>query len=102
MAQARQIFISLDGDDAAAQALRAQLSQRLQATQRWTVASREEADTALQVMITKGAAAVSAQLVNANGHVLWPRTGRARVYKGTPEQMAAQIVMELLVADSKR
>jgi hypothetical protein len=102
LAQAQQIFISLEGDDATTQALRAQLEQRLQATQRWKVASEEAADTALQVKITPSAATITAQLVNANGQVLWPSTGRARVYKSTPEEAAAQIVADLLAAAQSR
>jgi hypothetical protein len=104
LSQAKQIFVLLNGDGARADALRKELNRRLQASQRWTIASREDADSALSVTFTSGASgasAVAVQLVNANGRVIWPQDGKRRVYSGPADKIAARIVADLL-ADARK
>lgn len=101
VAEMKQIFISLDGDSVAspvAQALREQLSRQLQAGGRWTVASQEEADVAMNVKPRSDGHTAAFQLVNANGRIIWPSKGKWRTYSGDAEQIAKQVVNELLKA----
>jgi hypothetical protein len=101
LSQAKQIFILLNGNGVLADALREELKQRLQASQRWTTTSREDADLALSVTLKPGASAVKVELVNANGRVIWPQDGKGRIYSGPADKIAAQIVANLL-ADAQK
>lgn len=98
LAEVKQIFIALDGESPPARALREQLSRQLQASGRWTLAPREEADTALNVVLRSGGHTATLQLVNASGRIIWPSKGKWRTYSGDAEQIADQVMNELLKA----
>lgn len=98
LAEAQRIFISLNGDSLSSQVLQEKLHQQLNASRRWKVAPQDDADAALNVMIRSGGHTTSFQLVNASGQIIWPSKGKWRTYSGTAEQIATQLVDELLSA----
>lgn len=95
-----KIYIELAEGESFNPALRDQLNAKLQASQRWTTATADDADAALMVTTApanpagQGERGVIAQLVNEDGRVIWNQ--RKRIYRGSPEQIAAQIVADLL------
>lgn len=96
----QKIYIELAEEGPFASALREQLNKKLQASRRWTSASSDDADAALMLTATSANSAgsdergVLARLVNEDGRVIWNE--RRRIYRGTPEQIAEQIVAGLL------
>lgn len=95
LSEVKQIFIQHSGS-ASANALNERLNQELQASGRWTVASQEDADGALNFIIKPGGQAASVQLVNANGEVIWPFKTKWRTYSGNAERIAKQVVDDLV------
>ncbi|MEP7340694.1 MAG: hypothetical protein ABI977_23385 [Acidobacteriota bacterium] len=100
ISEVKQIFIPDNSGGAAASALREQLGRQLQATGRWTIASREDADAALNILIKSagGRQTSSIQLVNASGQIIWPSKGKWRIYSGDARRIAKQLVNDLLKA----
>jgi hypothetical protein len=91
----QKIYIELAERQAFAPVLRDQLNKELLASRRWTIASSDDADAALMVTTTSDGRGVIARLVNEDGRVIWNQ--RKRIYRGTPEQIARQIVADLLM-----
>ena len=54
----------------------------------------DEADAALKIVVSQNS--TSAQLVNARGTVLWPKTGRGRRYSSETAKVVSEIVKDLL------
>jgi hypothetical protein len=100
ISEVKQIFIPDNTGGTAATALREQLGGQLQASGRWTIASREDADAALNILIkpASGRQTSSIQLVNASGQVIWPSKGKWRIYSGDAGRIAKQLVDDLLKA----
>ncbi|MGH9901800.1 MAG: hypothetical protein ACRD68_08330, partial [Pyrinomonadaceae bacterium] len=109
----KRVHVELSGNDPFSRGVREVLVEKLRASRRFIpVENRDEADALLSVKITRarvrppkgegiesGDAALTLQLVNARGDVLW--TGKNRISGGrhqgrTAEQVGAEVVRDLL------
>lgn len=98
LAEASRIFIEINQNQASSKALYDQLTLQFKATGRWESALMEETDVALNVVIKPDGRTVSFQIVNANGVILWPLKGKWKTYSGDAEQVAKQLIDDLLEA----
>lgn len=92
----QKIYIELAEGQSFPPALGDQLNKKLLGSRRWTMAGADDADAALMLTATSDGRGIIARLVNEDGRVIWNQ--RKRVYRGTPEQIAEQIVADLLGA----
>ena len=109
LSEVKKIFIEPLGDQSTAQVVVRILQERFRTTERFRVAETiDQADAALKLTSREkslsGASAsvksisVTAQLVNANGDVLWPqsRNRRSILYSGAADRIATAILRDLL------
>lgn len=98
LSEASRIFVEINHNQAAAKALYDQLTLHFKATGRWEPALKDDTDAALNVVIKPDGSTVSFQIVNAEGVVIWPLKGKWKTYSGDAEQVAKQLIDDLLKA----
>jgi hypothetical protein len=90
----KKIYIEIRGD-AGLNDLRSNLSESLNSSGVVAaVPKADDADAALKIVVSQSG--TSAQLVNARGTVLWPKTGGPRRYSGNTTKVVSDIVKDLL------
>ena len=89
----KKIYIEIRGN-ATVNELRSNLSESLNSSGAVAVANADDADAALKIVVSQ--TGTSAQLVNARGTVLWPKTGGPRRYSGDTAKAISEIVRDLL------
>jgi len=101
----KKVYIDLGRDDVSSHGLRETLSEKLGSGNRIiVVGNRDEADALLEVSFMKTSSAepetihVVVQLINARGQVIWPDANSTYNYQGSPAQVSAKIVKDLLGA----
>lgn len=98
LAEASHIFIEITGNNAAAKALYDQLTLQFKASGRWEPALKEDTNAALNVMIKPDGNTFYFQMVNTKGAIIWPLKGKWKTYSGDSEQVAKQLINDLLKA----
>lgn len=94
LSEVKKVYIEIRGD-AAVDDLRNNLIERLNSSGVVTaVSSADDADAALKIVVSQSD--TSAQLVNARGSILWPKSGGARHYSGEPTKVVSEIIKDLL------
>jgi hypothetical protein len=95
--EVKKICVEVTGDRQVDPAIIEHLSRNLQASQRWTTATRDRADALLSVTGGSDGREIFVRLINEQGKPLWPRTGgdSARRYGATAAE-AAKVVADLL------
>jgi hypothetical protein len=95
--EVKKICVEVTGDNQVAPAIIEYLNLGLQASKRWTTATRDKADALLSVAGDSDGREISVRLINEVGKTLWPRMGddSSRSYGATVEE-AAKIVADLL------
>jgi hypothetical protein len=97
LSEVKKVYVELRGDTAFNE-LRSKLVENLDSSGVVAAATdADEADAALKMVVSRTGSQieVSAQLVNARGVVLWPKTGTRR-YSGEPTKVVSEIVKDLL------
>ncbi len=101
----KKVYIEIGGDEISSHGLREALSKKLGSGNRIiVVGNRDEADALLEVSVMKSADAeaeiirVVVQLINPRGQVIWPNANSSYNYLGSPAQVSAKIVRDLLGA----
>jgi hypothetical protein len=99
----KKVYVETLGDELPTQSLRKMLEDRLRASSQITLAEdSNQADALIEVSVVKGSGsetprtAVMVQLINARGKVIWPSGNSSRTYHGSPDDISAQIVKDLL------
>src|SRR5262249_56258214 len=91
------------GEENIGKSLRKRLNKRLGASEQITLAEdRNEAHALIEVSVVKDAeprvTAVTVQVINARGRVIWPKGNSSRKYRGSADDVSAQIVKDLFAA----
>jgi len=93
----QKIYVDLEEGKHFEPSLRDHLNRQITDTQRWSIAPFDDADTALVVTTSNDGTGITARLVYEDGHVIWPGSKKhSRIYRGTPEQAASQLIADLL------
>ena len=105
LSEVKTIAIEIQGDGESGRQLEERLQAALASTTRFVVGSRETCDAVLKVTVkseSSGPAAV-VRMSNRSGYVIFPggRETPGRKYSGTPEEIAAGILNDLLTAIKK-
>lgn len=102
----KRVYIEAVGDESLGQSVRQMLAERLRASNRIILArNRDEADALLKVTVTKSTSGelektdVLVELINARGDTIWSNS-RGN-YQGSPADVSASIVTDLLTAIEK-
>lgn len=98
LAEVSQIFIEITGNPASAKALSDQLTLQFKASGRWEPALKEDTNAALNVIIKPDGHTFHFQMVNAKGAIIWPLKAKWKTYSGEAEEVAKQLVHDLLKA----
>jgi len=98
-----KVYVETVGDENLGQSLRKMLNERLRASDQITLAEdRNEAHALIEVSVVKVAerrvTAVTVQVINARGRVIWPKGNSSRKYHGSADDVSAQIVKDLFAA----
>jgi hypothetical protein len=95
--EVKKICVEVTGDRQVDPAIIEYLSRSLQASQRWTTATRNKADALLSVAGGSDGREIFVRLINEQGKTLWPRAGSdgTRKYGATAEE-AAKVIADLL------
>jgi hypothetical protein len=118
--EVRKICVQIGGKEQLSQQVQALLSDRLRATDRFTLTGIESADACLKILVKRLRASeksepvrahkgtpdekaspmsrlsITVRLVNADGRVIWPITGSTRKYSGSAEQAVAKAINDLI------
>ena len=99
----KSVYIETVGDETLSQSVRQKLAERLRATNRIILArNRDESDALLKVTVAKSTSGelektkVLVELINTRGNVIW--RGPSENYQGSPAEVSASIVRDLLAA----
>jgi hypothetical protein len=99
----KRVYIETVGDETLSQSVRQTLAERVRATNRIILAhNRDEADALLKITVVKGTSGepektnARAELINARGKVIW--SNPSGNYQGSPAEVSASIVRDLLAA----
>ena len=99
----KRVNVETAGDETLGQSVRQTLTKRLRAANRITLAhNRDDADALLKVTVVKSASGdpekprVLVELINARGNVIW--SNPSGHYQGSPAEVSASIVRDLLAA----
>jgi hypothetical protein len=102
----KRVYVEVVGDEALSQSVRQMLAERLRTGNRIILAhNRDEADALLKVTVTKSTSGelektdALAELINARGNTIWS-SSRGN-YHGSPADVSASIVTDLLTAIQK-
>lgn len=93
--QTRHVFLSLNRD---VNEFRSELIKRLKEARLWELTNKEEADTALDISLSPTGQSASVRLINAKGHIIWPRSGKSQKYDGDVARISERIVADLKIA----
>ena len=100
LSEVKKVYVEIRGGGASLDDLRSNIVDKLGSSGVVTSTNADEADAALKITIsqtTSGSLEASAQLVNARGPVLWPKTGTRR-YTGDAATVVSEIMKDLLSA----
>ncbi len=99
----KRVYVETFGDETLSQSVRQTLAERLRATNRIILAhNRDEADALLKVTVVKSTRGepektnAFAELINPRGNVIWSNSSEN--YQGSPAEVSASIVRDLLAA----
>ena len=104
LSSVKKVYVETLGDELPRQSVRKVLEDRLRANNLITLAEdRNEADALIEVSVVKGSdsetqSTAVVQLINARGKVIWPNGNSRRKYHGSPDDISAQIVKDLVAA----
>ena len=98
LSEVNRIFIAIENNTPAAQAIQQQLERQLNAGGRWESALRENTDAALNVVIKPNGQTYAFQMVNAKGAIIWPGKRKWKTYSGDAEQVAKLLIDDLTKA----
>ncbi|HEX2269028.1 MAG TPA: hypothetical protein VHH35_05820 [Pyrinomonadaceae bacterium] len=97
--EVKKVYVDMRGD-AAFNELSSKLVENLSSSGVVATAGADDADASLKIVVsqttTAGQIEASAQLVNARGTVLWPKSGRPQRYSGEISKIVSEIVKDLL------
>jgi hypothetical protein len=98
----KKVSVETLGGKLPRQSLRKMLEEKLRASNQIALAEdRNEADALIEVSVVKGSGsetAVTVQLINGRGKVIWPNGNHSGKYHGSLDDISAQIIKDLLTA----
>ena len=108
LVEARKIYAQTSGESRLDQQIRVLLTQRLRATNRFTVTDTKNANAALMISVwemgpngTTRRVRMTLQLIDTGARVIWPLAGTHRDYSGLPEAITTKAIDDLM-ADINR